>query len=231
MVEFSVVVPAYNEEKYIHRTLQAIRKQTYTNFEVIVKDGKSADETVRIARKLANRVVSSRDLSAADARNQGAHFAEGEILVFMDADTFLPVNAFERFHALMSKEEVVGVSCRKIPQGRSILDRFMYEFVNLSTFVSSKIRLGGAHGNCMLMRRSVFERVGGFNPDIIVAEEQDLVRRALRYGRYLFLLDFYVVENPRRLRKWGRFRLYVAWSIGMLKSFRVGKKQEYGKVR
>lgn len=226
-----MVVPAYNEEKYIRRTLQALRDQTYTNFEVIVKDGKSADETVRIARRLANRVVSSRDLSAADARNQGARFAEGEILVFMDADTFLPADALERFHALMGKEEVVGASCRKIPQGRNILDRFMYEFVNLSTFVSNKMRLGGAHGNCMLMRRSVFQKVGGFNPDIIVAEEQDLVRRALRYGRYLFLLDFYVVENPRRLQKWGRFRLYVAWSIGMLKSFRAGKKQEYEKVR
>jgi GT2 family glycosyltransferase len=91
--------------------------------------------------------------------------------------------------------------------------------------------VGGAHGNCMLIRRTVFERIGGFNPNIIVAEEQELVRRASKFGRYIFLLDHYVVENPRRLQKWGRLRLYEAWFIGMFKSFKAGKKQAYEKVR
>jgi GT2 family glycosyltransferase len=83
----------------------------------------------------------------------------------------------------------------------------------------------------MLIRRQVFEQIGGFSPNIIVAEEQELVRRASKFGRYVFLLDFYVVENPRRLHKWGRRRLYMAWTIGMVKSFIAGKKQNYEKVR
>lgn len=231
MVKFSVIVPAYNEEKYIQKTLQVLREQTYANFEVIVKDGKSRDRTAKIAKQFADKVISASDSSAADARNQGAHHAHGDVLVFMDADTLLPTDAFERFVKLMSGENIVGVSCRKVPQNGDILDRAMYEFVNFSTFASCKMRLGGAHGNCMLVRRSVFERIGGFNPDIIVAEEQDLVRRAMKFGRYLFLLDFNVVENPRRLQKWGRFRLYIAWLIGMVTSFRIGKKQKYEKVR
>jgi len=231
MVKFSVVVPTYNEEKYIYRTLRALKNQTFTDFELIVKDGRSRDRTLKIARKLANKVVSAPDSSAADARNQGARYAEGEILVFMDADTFLPPRALERFNKLMSQEDVVGVSCRKVPQSRNLLDRLLYEFVNLSTFVSCKVGLGGAHGNCMLVRRHVFERVGGFNPNIIVAEEQDLVRRASNFGRYVFLLDLYVVENPRRLKKWGRLRLYKAWFTGMFMSFTAGKKQKYEKVR
>lgn len=231
MVRFSVVVPAYNEEKYITRTLRALRTQTFTDFEVIVKDGKSRDQTVKTAKKLADKVVSIPDSSAAEARNQGAHHAEGQILVFTDADTFLPPVTLERFNGLMCDEGVVGASCRKIPQSNSVLDSLLYEFVNLSTYVSSKLGLGGAHGNFMLIRRSVFERVGGFNPNIIVAEEQELIRRAIKFGRYVFLLDFCVVENPRRLRKWGRLRLYLAWFTGMFKSFRAGKKQRYEKVR
>ncbi len=231
MVEFSVIIPAYNEENYIHRTLRALREQTFRDFEVIVKDGNSRDQTVRVAKKFADKVVSAPDESAADARNQGADFAKGSVLVFMDADTFLPIDAFERFHAFMSREHVIGMSCRKVPQNQGILDHVMYEFVNFSTYVSCKMKLGGAHGNCMLVKRSVFERIGGFNPNIIVAEEQDLVRRALRFGRYLFLLDFYVVENPRRLQKWGRVRLYMAWLIGMWTSFRAGKNATYEKVR
>jgi len=231
MVKFSVVVPTYNEEKYIRKTLQALKKQTFTDFEVIVKDGGSKDQTVKIAKRFADRIVSLPDTSVADARNQGARYAEGENLVFTDADTLLPPQTLERFNEFMDNRQVVGVSCRKIPQSGNLLDRFLYEFVNASTFVSSKIGLGGAHGNCMLIRRRVFEQIGGFNPNIIVAEEQELVRRASKFGRYIFLLDFYVVENPRRLHKWGRRRLYMAWTIGMVKSFIAGKKQSYEKVR
>jgi len=227
----SIVIPVYNEEKYIHRTLRAIRSQTFTDFEVIVKDGGSHDQTIKIAKKFADKVVSMPDTSAADARNQGARYAEGEILVFMDADTFLLPQTLERFNKSMDNKKVVGVSCRKIPQSGSLLDRFLYEFVNASTFASSKIGLGGAHGNCMLIRKCVFEQIGGFNPNIIVAEEQELVRRASKFGRYDFLLDSYVVENPRRLQKWGRLRLYMAWTTGMVKSFIAGKRQRYEKVR
>ncbi len=231
MVRFSVVIPAFNEGKYIHRTLRSLRSQGFTNFEVIVKDGGSYDQTVKIAEKFADKVLSVSDSSAAEARNQGARYGKGDILVFMDADTFLRSDALGRFDGLMKNEQVVGVSCRKVPQTRSFLDRSFYEFVNISTFIGCKLSLGGAHGNCMLVRRSVFEQVGGFNPTIIVAEEQDLVRRVLKFGRYIFLLDYWVLENPRRLREWGRLRLYRTWFTGMFNSFRAGKKQKYEKVR
>jgi len=231
MVKFSVVIPTYNEAKYISRTLFALKNQTFKDFEVIIKDGQSQDETVGIAREFAKKVVSIRDFSAGDARNQGARHADGEILVFMDADTLLPPETLARFCELMDDENVVGASCRKVPQSGSILDRLLYEFVNISIFVSAVLGLGGAHGNCMLIRRPFFEQIGGFNPNIIVAEEQELVRRALKFGRYVFLLDHFVVENPRRLRKWGRLRLYKAWFTGMFKSFKAGKRQAYEKVR
>jgi len=231
MVKFSVVIPTYNESRYISKTLSALKKQTFKDFEVIVKDGQSRDETVKIASVFTRKVVSIRDFSAGDARNQGARYAQGEILVFMDADTLLPPETLARFCELMDDESVVGASCRKVPQSGSVLDSLLYEFVNISTFVSAMMGLGGAHGNCMLIRRPVFEQIGGFNPNIIVAEEQELVRRASKFGRYVFLLDHCVVENPRRLQKWGRLRLYKAWFIGMFKSFKAGKKQAYEKVR
>jgi len=152
-------------------------------------------------------------------------------LVFMDADTMLPPETFARFCQLLDDEGVVGVSCRKVPQSGSILDRLLYEFVNISTFVGALMGLGGAYGNCMVIKRIVFEQIGGFNPNIIVAEEQELVRRALKFGKYVFLLDHCVVENTRRLQKWGRLRLYQSWFVGMFKSFKAGKRQAYEKVR
>lgn len=231
MVKFSIVVPAFNEAKYIGKTLKALKKQTLKDFEIIVKDGQSRDKTVEIARRHADKVVSTRDISVADARNQGAYYTEGEILVFVDADTIVPSYILRRFAELMKDENIVGVSCRKTPQSQSLLDRMLYELVNLSVFIDSILGLAGAHGNCMAIRKSVFEKVRGFNPKIQVAEEQELVRRAKKLGKFLFLLDMNVVEHPRRIKKWGKLRLYAAWTMGMLRSFSAEKRQPYEKVR
>jgi glycosyltransferase involved in cell wall biosynthesis len=231
MVKFSVVIPTYNEAKYIDNALSALKQQSFKDFEVIVKDGLSQDATIKKAKKFTKKVFSRKDSSAADARNQGAGYAQGDVLVFMDADTLLPPDTLAHFEQILNNEKVVGASCRKVPISNSILDRILYEFVNFSTWVGSILRLGGAHGNLMLIRRDAFMAVGGFNPDIIVAEEQELIRRALRFGKYVFLFNHSVYENPRRVRQWGRLRLYRAWFVGMFKSFRVGKKQKYEKVR
>ncbi len=231
MVKFSVIIPAYNEAKYISRVLSALAQQSFKDFEIIVKDGLSRDSTVGVARKSTKKVFSKQDSSAADARNQGASYARGEILVFIDADTLLSPDTLARFSSLLDNQKVVGASCRKVPLSSSILDRVLYEFVNFSTWFGSVMRVGGAHGNLMLIRRTAFEAVGGFNPDIIVAEEQELVRKALRFGKYVFLSNICVFENPRRVRQWGRLRLYRAWFVGMFKSFKVGRKQKYEKVR
>jgi len=231
MVRFSVVIPAYDEAKYISRALSALRQQSFADFEVIVKDGLSQDETVSVAKKFTKKVFSKHDSSAADARNQGADYAQGEILVFMDADTLLLPDTLARFSSLLDNQKIVGASCRKVPLSSSVLDRVLYEFVNFSTWFGSVIRVGGAHGNLMLIRRTAFEAVGGFNPDIIVAEEQELVRKSLGFGKYAFLFNIWVYENPRRVRQWGRLRLYRAWFVGMFKSFRVGRRQKYEKVR
>jgi glycosyltransferase involved in cell wall biosynthesis len=232
MTDLSVIIPAFNEEQYIERTLIALRKQTLKDFEIIVKDGESRDKTVGIAEKHADNVISKRDASAADARNQGASCAKGDVLVFVDADTQLPPYALETVAKLMkTNKDVVGGSCRKIPDDRNILNRLMYELVNISTFLSFYLRIGGAHGNCMYIKKSVFRKIGGFNPKIKVAEEQELVRRAMRFGKFAFLLDLCVLENSRRIKKWGKLKLYMSWLFGTFKSFKIWKKQVYEKVR
>jgi len=231
MPRLSVIIPAYNEGRCIRRALISLRRQTIRDFEIIVKDGGSQDDTVQVARKYADRVVSGPDRSIADARNQGAQHARGDILAFVDADTVVPPKTLERLLQLFDEDRsVVGVSCRKLPIHGDVWDRVLYEFVNLSTLISSWLGIGGAHGNCMLIRREIFSRVGGFNPEIQLAEEQELVRKARRFGRFVFLLDTCVLEDPRRLRRWGRLRLYLTWFLGTLRSFSSSLQRTYEKV-
>jgi glycosyltransferase involved in cell wall biosynthesis len=231
MVKLSVVVPAYNEADYIQEMLISLRKQTFRDFEIIVKDGKSSDRTVEIAKKHADKIISSRDISVSDARNQGAKYADGNVLVFVDADTVLPPNMLQRIFDLMKDRKIVGGSYRKIPGNKNVLDRMVYEFVNISTYLCIYLRIGGAHGNCLFIRKNVFQKVGGFNPRIRIAEEQELVRKAMRFGKFVFLLDQYVTEHPRRIQKWGRLKLYTTWFNGTLRSFKIHEKQIYEKVR
>ena len=231
MVTFSIIIPAFNEEKTIEKTLKALRNQTLKDFEIIVKDGGSTDRTIELAKKYADKVVCKSDFSAADARNQGANYAEGNFLVFVDADTELPRDTLERFARLLQNREIVGGSCRKIPQNGDVIDRIIYEFVNISTFFSYHLHIGGAHGNCMLIRKNVFKAINGFNPKIRIAEEQELVRNARRFGKFIFSLDIYVLESARRIQAWGKLKLYVTWLIGTFRSFKVSDKQEYEKVR
>lgn len=231
MVKLSVIVPAYNEANYIHEVLNSLKKQTFRDFEIIVKDGGSSDRTVEMAKKHADKIISSKDISVSDARNQGAKYANGNILVFVDADTVLPPNMFQRIFDLMKNEKIVGVSCRKIPGNRNVLDRMIYEFVNLSTYLSTYLHIGGAHGNCLFIRKNIFKKIGGFNPQIQIAEEQELVRKAIKFGKFVFILDQCVVEHPRRIQKWGRLKLHTTWFKGTLQSFKVREKQRYAKVR
>jgi len=231
MVKLSVIVPAYNEANYIREMLISLRKQTFRDFEIIVKDGESSDRTVEMAKKHADKTISSRDVSVSDARNQGAKCANGNVLVFVDADTVLPPNMLQRIVDLMENENMVGGSCRKIPANKNVLDRLVYEFTNVSTYLSVYLHVGGAHGNCLFIRKNIFKKVGGFNPKIRIAEEQELVRKAMKFGKFVFLLDQHVVEHPRRIQKWGRLKLYTTWFGGTLKSFRVREKQIYEKVR
>ncbi|PIV12587.1 MAG: teichoic acid biosynthesis protein, partial [Candidatus Nealsonbacteria bacterium CG03_land_8_20_14_0_80_36_12] len=87
----SIIIPTLNEEKYLPSLLEEIKKQNFSDYEIIVADGGSEDKTVKIARNYGCKIVKGG--LPAKGRNEGAKIAEGDILLFMDADNiFLPEN-------------------------------------------------------------------------------------------------------------------------------------------
>lgn len=91
----SVIIPAYNEEKYIGKCLNSLREQTFNNFETIIVDDGSTDSTRQIAENYGVRVFSLSHGGPGRARNYGASKAHGKILVFLDADLYLDKNYLE----------------------------------------------------------------------------------------------------------------------------------------
>ena len=82
----SVIIPAYNEEKYLAKTLASIKSQTFQDFEIIVVASSCNDRTASIARQFDCETIEANTRCPADNRNLGAKKAKGCILVFWDAD-------------------------------------------------------------------------------------------------------------------------------------------------
>jgi glycosyltransferase involved in cell wall biosynthesis len=100
----SIIIPAYNAEKFIQETIDSVKQQTYSSWEIIVVNDGSTDTTTAIVNKeLSERVqlVNQENAGVSAARNKGILFAKGEYLVFFDADDLMtPAFLFERVKAL-----------------------------------------------------------------------------------------------------------------------------------
>jgi glycosyltransferase involved in cell wall biosynthesis len=190
MKSLSVIVPALNEEKYIASTLRSLAEQTYKDFELIVKDGLSVDSTVEIANEYADLVISKRDTSIGDARNQGARYAKGDVLVFVDADTSLDKNALELIAENFNLYDIVLLlpkfgpkeeDIRFMPRTKKQLSRYLIEFENLWRHYVDKF----CGGMCMPVQLSAFKRIGGFDRRLRCSEDIEISYRLRRVGKVL----------------------------------------------
>ena len=84
----SIIIPTLNEEEYLPRLLDSIKKQRFTDYEIIISDAGSSDKTLPIAQMHGCRIAEGG--LPAKGRNNGAKIAKGDILFFLDADTILP---------------------------------------------------------------------------------------------------------------------------------------------
>jgi glycosyltransferase involved in cell wall biosynthesis len=178
----SLIIPAYNAERFLARALASVFAQSRVPDEIIVIDDGSRDGTAAVAAGYgtAVRAVTQANRGPAAARNHGLQLANGELIAFLDADDWLPVGSLAlRSERLLRYPHYAGV------------------------FGGTQIMLAGADGlaeptpwgevqptlnfGCTLLRRSAFTAVGGFDETLIHAEDADWLLRAreagLQFGR------------------------------------------------
>ena len=109
MMNLSVIIPAFNEADYLPATLESIQRasehlqaQADVDVEVIVVDNNSTDDTATIAGAMGARVVHESVQGIGRARNCGASAAQGDVLVFVDADVTVSATLLEAVHEAMS---------------------------------------------------------------------------------------------------------------------------------
>jgi glycosyltransferase involved in cell wall biosynthesis len=201
----SIVIPTFNEEKYLPRLLESIKKQSYKDYEIIVADN-SKDKTKQIAKKYKCKVVKGG--KPGKARNNGAKIAKYDLL-FLDADDVLENKDFlKKFLKKIKKKKLDIATCKVLPIPNNTDAKFYYFLKNLGNKYFGYIRKH-ASGQCLFIKKELFEKINGYDASLLLAEEHDLVQRASKHGKFYFFMNLYIYNSARRVEKEGLLRLLL----------------------
>lgn len=201
----SIVVPAFNEEQYIHRCLQALSRQYHPYFQVetIVVDGNSTDRTREIAHEYGVQVIVQQHRGIAQARQIGFEAAQGEIIASTDADSAPPPDWLMRHvEELQIASDVVGVyGPVRLYDGKGYEDFVTHYVAGTYLWANAVIKRPVFSGQNFAVRREAWARVGGFDTHWVSAEDVNLSLKLRRIGRVQFCWDIQVPTSRRRARE------------------------------
>jgi glycosyltransferase involved in cell wall biosynthesis len=225
MNNLSIVIPALNEEKFLPNLLSSLANQTNMDFEVIVVDGSSKDKTVEVARsfisKLPNlKVIISEKPGVSLQRNLGARATSGEWLIFIDADSTLLPYFIERIKWFINEKKPSFFTAWLRPDSEVPGDALISLVVNSVVEGGIIFHRSFAPGPLTIVKRNVFDLVGGYDETLSFGEDYDLTRRIGFHGIILQILrETLYVMSLRRIRRDGKLHfllLYTRVSLNVL---------------
>lgn len=238
MVKFSVIIPTLNEEQNIKECLESLLEQdTDESYEVIVSDSNSEDNTKLIAKKYAHKVINcSKGISV--GRNSGAKVSEGEILIFIDADSVASPRLLSSYSEVFENDKIIAATGPIFPKEniKSVEGKFLEIGTKLYTesWMKFLIKIGKPTfigSNCAFRKDKFFE-VGGFKENLKTFEDGDLSIRLTGRGDFAFHNEAKVFTSIRRLKKWGYFKFIKFHTTNSIKYIFFNKPHEdYEEVR
>lgn len=189
--QVSFIIPCYNEREYVTGCIASIAGQLADpeSFEVIVVDNGSRDDTREVAASLGARVLLNERRGAAASRNLGAGAARGELLAFVDADCLLDQQWLPTLSAHLASRGIAAAAAPAVPveAGMTWVEKAWAEaFVCMArrspAGVNSVSNLASSN---LLIVKSYFHEVGGFDEALLSCEDYDLSQRLLKHGRLL----------------------------------------------
>ena len=195
MIKVSIIIPAYNEEKYLPETLGRIEKAVSliaSRSEVIVVDNDSEDKTRHVAESCGAKVFRESTRNISSVRNTGAENSAGDILIFIDADTHVPDSLFQKIAAVMEDEKCYGgaAAVEYEDSQRKWIKFYLYGWKFWGKFFNMK------QGAAQFCRKSVFAELEGYDQSIFVGEDIEFYWRLSRFARQNGGYAYFV-ENPK----------------------------------
>ena len=228
----AVLIPAYNEEKVIERTVRSALDSDYPNLHVIVIDDGSKDRTLEVARRVFAQeeaegrvlILTKPNAGKAEALNYGLeHLTDEEIFVGIDADTIIAADAISHLVPHFMNEEVAAIAGNaKVGNRVNLWTRWQaLEYITSQNFERRALNTMGAvsvvPGAIGAWRVSAVREAGGYHVDT-VAEDADLTMALLRLGYRVEYEDQALAYTEAPTNASGLMRQRFRWSFGILQS-------------
>lgn len=196
--KFSIIIPVLNETDNINSLIEHLHDlRAGKNCEIIVVDGDPKGGTINVIHdKEVRSIVST--LGRAQQMNAGAAIANGEILIFLHADTQLPVEALQKIGSAMERKEYVGGAFNLGIKSESLIFRIIGYLGSLRSRLT-RIPYGD---QAIFIRKDYFLRIGGYK-EIPLMEDLELMHRIKKLGGKICILSDPVNTSPRRWEKEG----------------------------
>ena len=197
----SLIIPTYNEEEYLPVLLESIKQQDFSDYEIIVADADSKDNTVKIAEEYGCIVVEGG--MPAVGRNNGAKVAKGDYLLFLDSDLKLTEDYLAKV-IYEFKMERLGIAITQMkPLSKKTEDKLLHDLANLFMISVEKIKPHGAGCYGIIAKRELHERCGGFNEELTFGEDTEYIERLAKKERFKVLRNAKIGVSTRRLEEEG----------------------------
>lgn len=194
MCFFSVVIPLYNKAPYLFQTLQSVCKQTFRDFEIILLDDGSTDDSLREAAKIQDprlQIHPFENKGVSKARNRGIDLAKSNYIAFLDADDLWTPVHLEEMHTLIKKfpeEQVFSSAVNILKNG--VKSKASYsipskKYQKLNYFKGS-LRTSLLHPSALVIHRELYQKIGGFDPAYQNYEDIDYWFRIGRHSAVAF---------------------------------------------
>lgn len=212
-MRFSIVMPVLNEENLLEQQLIHLKKQCEQYAcELLIVDGGSQDQTVAIAEKYGHVIHSAR--GRATQMNAGAAAADGEVFLFLHADTQLPPDAFSAIEQALQTPDVAGGAFQICFN----CDQWSYRLVAGVTNLRSQLRKSFTGDQAYFIRATSFRAIGGY-PEQPLMEDLEIVVRLKAIGNFV-LLPQYVTTSARRHTRLGLLpSVLFMWYLRVLYTF------------
>ncbi|MFH2118645.1 MAG: glycosyltransferase family A protein [Candidatus Paceibacterota bacterium] len=194
----SVVIPAFNEEKYLPACLKCLTEQSFDQpYEIIVADNNSTDETHAIAKKFGVKVILAKEKGYVFAAIAGIGATRGKIIAMTDADTRVPKNWLKRIHQAFTQ----------YPQAVAIGGTFQYYdgsriirlIIKILNSIHPRLIIASLSGMNMSFKKEAYEAVGGFDRNINLQADSYIGNQLMKYGKIIILRDNQVLSSSRRM--------------------------------